>query len=401
MRDPGPDQEGIRTDLDAYSEEIILSNLELLFGYFQRYYSRQFLTRAGRTGTCWPASRNSWTCTFPAGIRAAESAHGEAMRRQMGYSPGLLQRPSQEGNREDRPRSTSTDRLIDKAKDLLLGTSEPVNRMAYPGLRVPPAFLQTVQERDRPDPGRIPERFSNNKGMIPGSGCTAILSRCTYPPSPTHAQSATFIPAVPDLPDMPPVPLRVRTWTNRNWWGMEMVDSLAQPLGIVVGMNPEILIAGISAIISVVAIFFAAKASDKSTQLQRETHDLSALHSFVFQEYSERVFKATEPPVIDSQTVTSLRKAKEQALIAYRSDPGQWAQMSSIDNNGAWQNKVAFELAWTLEHIGRGCVHGNHTDKDSAGLGGGFDQDSMIGSFAILRSRATGPGNRRFPNPGS
>ena len=162
-------------DPDAYSAEIILSNLELLFGYFQRYYGRQFLTRAGANRDV--LARFEEVLDLCLSGEPPNAAYGERLRRAPRLFPGLPQRSAAEGDREIDPGAhpRTTDRQGKGPAAGHTGSHQP-GGLCF-GLRIPPAFLETVQERDRPDPGRIPDRLRLSPGMNPGPGCTVIPGR--------------------------------------------------------------------------------------------------------------------------------------------------------------------------------------------------------------------------------
>jgi AraC family transcriptional activator of pobA len=139
-------------NLDAYSSGIILSNLELLFGYFQRYYGRQFLTRAGANRDVLARFEEVLDLDFSGeGPRTLPTVKGCAER--LGYSPNYL------SDLLKKETGTSAQehihaRLIEKAKDLLLGTPDPINRVAYSlGFEYPQHFSKL---------------FKNSTGLTPG-----------------------------------------------------------------------------------------------------------------------------------------------------------------------------------------------------------------------------------------
>ena len=140
-------------NLDAYSAEIILSNLELLFGYFQRYYGRQFLTRAGANRDVLARFEEVLDLCLSGEPRTLPTVRGCAER--LGYSPDYL------GDllRKETGKSTQEhihDRLIDKAKDLLLGTRDPINRVAFAlGFEYPQHFSKLFKNGTGQTPGEF------------------------------------------------------------------------------------------------------------------------------------------------------------------------------------------------------------------------------------------------------
>jgi AraC-like DNA-binding protein len=140
-------------NMDEHSQELILSNLELLLNYCKRFYGRQFITRA--------AAGNDVVARFEEYLRAwfesgkAESTGlptvkdcGEAMRYSPNYLSDLLKKETGKTTQEH-----IHFQLIERAKMLLLGTEEPVNRIAASlGFEYPQHFSKL---------------FKNTTGMSP------------------------------------------------------------------------------------------------------------------------------------------------------------------------------------------------------------------------------------------
>jgi len=141
-------------NLDAYSAGIILSNLELLFGYFQRYYGRQFLTRAG--------ANHDILARFEEVLELGFSGEGprslptvKACAERLGYSPNYLSDLLKKVTGKSAQEQIHA-RLIEKAKDLLLGTTDPVNRVAYAlGFEYPQHFSKLFRKGTGLTPGQF------------------------------------------------------------------------------------------------------------------------------------------------------------------------------------------------------------------------------------------------------
>lgn len=139
---------------DPYSAGIILANLELLFSYFQRYYGRQFLTRAGANRDALARFEEVVETHF-----AGEGPRGlptvKACAERLGYSPNYLS----DLLRKETGKSAQEHihaRLIEKAKDLLLGTTDPVKRVAYAlGFEYPQHFSKLFKSGTGLTPGRF------------------------------------------------------------------------------------------------------------------------------------------------------------------------------------------------------------------------------------------------------
>jgi AraC-like DNA-binding protein len=115
---------------DEHSQELILSNLELLLNYCKRFYGRQFITRSNASKDVVARFEEYLRAWFESG--KAESAGlptvkicGEAMHYSPNYLSDLLKKETGKTTQEH-----IHFQLIEKAKTLLLGTEEPVNRIA-------------------------------------------------------------------------------------------------------------------------------------------------------------------------------------------------------------------------------------------------------------------------------
>ncbi len=139
-------------NLDVYSAGIILSNLELLFSYFQRYYGRQFLTRGCVNRDVLTRFEEVLDLGF-AGEGPKTLPTVKACAERLGYSPNYLSDLLKKETGKSAQEHIHA-RLIEKAKDLLLGTQDPVNRVAYAlGFEYPQHFSKL---------------FKNATGLTPG-----------------------------------------------------------------------------------------------------------------------------------------------------------------------------------------------------------------------------------------
>jgi AraC-like DNA-binding protein len=141
---------------DGHSRELIVSNLALLFGYCKRFYGRQFSTRAH-------ADRDI-VIRFEAllhGYVDSDRLQREGMpsvqlcARELGLSPNYLS----DLLRKDTGLSTRQhihDRVVDKAKDLLIGSERTVAEVAYAlGFEYPQHFSKLFKRRT----GMCPSQF--------------------------------------------------------------------------------------------------------------------------------------------------------------------------------------------------------------------------------------------------
>ncbi len=116
---------------DMYSEELIISNLEVLLNYAKRFYGRQFITRS--------SVNKDVVCRFETLITdyfKSKSLNNNGLptvkylAQEMGYSTNYLSdllKKETGKNTQDHIHF----HLIEKAKSLLLGTAEPVTQIAY------------------------------------------------------------------------------------------------------------------------------------------------------------------------------------------------------------------------------------------------------------------------------
>jgi AraC-like DNA-binding protein len=143
-------------NLDVYSRDLIVSNLELLLGHARRFHGRQLITRT--------SVHQDVVTRFEAYV-AAHLASGDLesrglpsvkdCARAMGYSPNYLS----DLLRKETGKSALDHlhfHLIEKAKDLLLGTDEPVGRIAYAlGFEYPQHFSKLFKSKTGISPARF------------------------------------------------------------------------------------------------------------------------------------------------------------------------------------------------------------------------------------------------------
>ncbi len=117
-------------------------------------------------------------------------------------------------------------------------------------------------------------------------------------------------------------------------------------------------VTAIAASVAAYLSFRSAKAAERSVIHQKTTHNLAVMLEFVLGEYLEREFKATHAPKINGKEEKLLRAAKSKAMDEYKQNPVEWDEVSSLSNQDTWQNHVAFEIAWALEHLGASVFMG-------------------------------------------
>lgn len=118
-------------NIDEYNQDIIISNIELLLNYSKRFYGRQFITRdfankdvVSRFDTLLRNHFNS-NLLEKNGIPSVK-----VVAREMGYSANYLSDLLKKETGKNTQEHIQL-HLVEKAKTLLLGTSEPIYSIAY------------------------------------------------------------------------------------------------------------------------------------------------------------------------------------------------------------------------------------------------------------------------------
>ncbi|MEZ4758869.1 MAG: hypothetical protein R2810_03645 [Flavobacteriales bacterium] len=145
--------------IDGHSRKVIVSCIELLLNYSSRFYERRFHTRSTQSrDVVSTVERLLRTTTTKAGSWLPRPPSIAYLASAYALSPSYLS----DLLRNETGRSAKdhiNDFIVEKAKDLLLSTNEPVSGIAYT-LRgsTPPLLQPPVQEPH----GRDAEGFRNN-----------------------------------------------------------------------------------------------------------------------------------------------------------------------------------------------------------------------------------------------
>lgn len=118
------------------------------------------------------------------------------------------------------------------------------------------------------------------------------------------------------------------------------------------------LVSALAALFALWWSFRSTRAAEHSAEQAMAAGAFSAMREFLLYEYLERKFKATQAPEINGKKVELLREAKTIAMDEHRKSPEEWNKASRLSNSGAWQNQVAYETAWALEHLGASVFAG-------------------------------------------
>lgn len=144
-----------RNNLDNHSHELIVTNLELMLNYCKRFYGRQFITRSNENKDVIVRLEDYLKSCFDAdGPLSRGLPSVKDCAREMGYSPNYLSDLLKKETGKNTQEHIHC-HLIEKAKNLLLGTEEPVYRIAYAlGFDYPQHFSKL---------------FKNKTGMSPAA----------------------------------------------------------------------------------------------------------------------------------------------------------------------------------------------------------------------------------------
>lgn len=142
-------------NIDVYSQDLIISNIELLLNYCKRFYGRQFITRTHVNKDVIRRFEAFLKSYFDSGRPETEGLPtvkycAEQMDYSTNYLSDLLKKETGKNTQEH-----IHFHLIEKAKTMLLGTDEPVFRIAYAlGFEYPQHFSKL---------------FKNKTGMSPAA----------------------------------------------------------------------------------------------------------------------------------------------------------------------------------------------------------------------------------------
>ncbi|MBN1192034.1 MAG: AraC family transcriptional regulator [Dehalococcoidales bacterium] len=150
-------------NLDSYSQELIVSNLELLLNYCKRFYGRQFITRTSACRDVVARFEEYLNDYFESGKPETEGLPNVKLcAKAMGYSPGYLS----DLLKKETGRNTLEHiyyALINRAKTMLIGTDDPVGRIASVlGFQYPQHFSKLFKSKtgvSLNNPGYIAPRF--------------------------------------------------------------------------------------------------------------------------------------------------------------------------------------------------------------------------------------------------
>lgn len=145
-------------NMDIYSQDLIISNLEVLLNYCKRFYGRQFLTRSHVNKDVISRFEAFLKDYFESGKPETKGLPSvkycaQEMDYSTNYLSDLLKKETGKNTQEH-----IHFHLIEKAKNLLLGTEEPVFRIAYSlGFEYPQHFSKLFKSKT----GMSPAAYRN------------------------------------------------------------------------------------------------------------------------------------------------------------------------------------------------------------------------------------------------
>ncbi len=149
----------INQRIDNHSQNVLVSNLELLLNYCLRFYERQFNTRAPQHHDVVSQVENLLKSYYETeGMLEKGQPSVKYLAEACNLSPGYLS----DLLRKETGRSTKehiNDFIIDKAKNLLLGSSDTVSGIAYQlGFNYPHYFGRLFKNKT----GLTPQEYRDN-----------------------------------------------------------------------------------------------------------------------------------------------------------------------------------------------------------------------------------------------
>jgi len=140
--------------IDEFSDEVLVSHLQLLLNYCKRFYGRQFITRSQANGDVVARLEKFLVEYFESARPAEEGIPSVALcAKAMGYSADylsdLLRKETGKNTRDH-----IADFLVQQAKNLLLGSHATVSEIAFSlGFEQPAHFSKLFKRRTGQTPG--------------------------------------------------------------------------------------------------------------------------------------------------------------------------------------------------------------------------------------------------------
>lgn len=135
-------------NLDVHSQDLIISNLELLLNYCKRFYGRQFITRTNVYKDVVIRFEEFLRSYFDSNKPESQGLPSvKYCAQEMSYSPNYLSDLLKKETGKSAQEHINF-YLVEKAKNMLLGTQEPVNRIAHSlGFEYPQHFSKLFKNK--------------------------------------------------------------------------------------------------------------------------------------------------------------------------------------------------------------------------------------------------------------
>lgn len=151
------------TNIDHYSHDLIISNIELLLNYCKRFYGRQFITRTNQNKDVIVRFEEYITDYFKSdklknnGLPTVRKCAG-AMNLSPNYFSDLLKSETGKNTQEHIHYY-----LLEKAKTLLVGSDKSINEIAYElGFEYPQSFSKFFKNKVGISPSIFKAGYINN-----------------------------------------------------------------------------------------------------------------------------------------------------------------------------------------------------------------------------------------------
>jgi len=153
-------QQELRSNIDTFSQDIIVSHLDLLLNYANRFYNRQFITRKPANDEVLVRLENLLNDYFNEKIAETGLPTVQFVAQQLNLSPDYL---------SDMLRSITGqttqqhihNKLIDKSKELLTTTNLPISEIAYQlGFEYPQSFNKLFKKKTDISPSEFRQSFN-------------------------------------------------------------------------------------------------------------------------------------------------------------------------------------------------------------------------------------------------
>lgn len=148
---------------DAFSKEIIISQLTTLFKYANRFYERQFLNRKELANSLLENFNKHMTQFFESGQL---QENGIPSIEKIASIMAVSQRYLSDTLKKETGKSTTEHlqlHLINEAKNILLQPNKSISDVAYElGFEYPPYFSRVFKKKEGMSPTQFREKFKMN-----------------------------------------------------------------------------------------------------------------------------------------------------------------------------------------------------------------------------------------------